>query len=173
MTKINCNNGKFNFDYFKEKINTVHEKLELDDFNENYILMAKLNVEIAKKVNEFNEYLMSKDGLVGSAWIIIMMIYSSEEELSAIDLCDSLGQSKATVSRIIESLKDKDLISEVENKKDRRRNNLMITETGISYIKNKIKIHRNYYNLVFGNINVESLVPEMLKVLNNMNKESL
>lgn len=173
MTKINCSSGKFNFDYFKEKIQTVHEKLELNDFNENYILVAKLSVEIAKKVNEFNESLMSKDGLVGSAWIILMMIYSSEEELSAIDLCESLGQSKATVSRIIESLKDKNLISEVENKKDRRRNNLMITKNGISYIKEKIKIHRNYYNVVFGDCNVNLIVPEMLKILNNINKENV
>lgn len=168
MNKV-CDGKFFSFSFFKEKIKRVHKKLNLEDLSENYIIAAKLNIEVAKKMNEFNEKSMSKDGFVGQAWIILMMIYSSEEELCAIDLCDSLGQSKATVSRIIESLKEKNLIDEIENKVDRRKYNLIITTTGENYIKSKIEEHKNFYNTIFKDVDTEKIIPEMLKVLENIN----
>lgn len=168
MTKLNCGSRHFSFDFFKEKIKQVHTKLDLSDLNEDYIIAAKLSIEVAKKMNEFNEKSMAKDGFVGQSWIILMMI-CSQEALCAMDLCDSLGQSKATISRIIEALKEKSLIEEIENKDDRRKYNLSITENGKLYIKEKMVEHKKYYNTVFKGINTEVLIPEMLSVLNKMN----
>lgn len=168
MNKM-CDGKVFSFSFFKEKIKRIHKKLNLIDLSESYIIAAKLSIEVAKKMNEFNEKSMSKDGFVGQAWIILMMIYSSEEELCAIDLCDHLGQSKATVSRIIESLKDKNLIDEIENKVDRRKYNLVITPAGENYIKEKIQEHKHFYNEIFKNVDIEKLNPEMLKLLENIN----
>lgn len=168
MNKM-CDKKFFSFSFFKEKIKRVHKKLNLMDLNEDYIIATKLNIEVAKKMNEFNEKSMSKDGLVGQAWIILMMIYSSEEDLCAIDLCDYLGQSKATLSRIIESLKEKSLIDEIENKVDRRKYNLIITPEGEKYIKEKIKEHKHFYNEIFKDVDIEKLNPEMLKILENIN----
>lgn len=168
MNKM-CDGKFFSFSFFKEKIKRVHKKLKLKDLNENYIIAAKLSIEVAKKINEINEKTMSKDGFVGQAWIILMMIYSTEEDLCAIDLCESLGQSKATVSRIIESLKEKELIDEIENKVDRRKYNLVITQVGEDYIKEKIKEHKDFYNAIFKDVDIDKLNPEMLKVLENIN----
>lgn len=169
MTKSMCESKQFSFEFFKEKIKKVHNKLDLGDFNEDYIIAAKLSVEVARKVNEFNEKSMAKDGLVGQAWMILMMICSSEKELCAMDLCDALGQSKATISRIIESLKEKSLIEEIENKNDRRKYYLNITSTGIDYVKNKMIDHKKFYNNVFELIDTKVVIAEMLKVLNKMN----
>lgn len=168
MTKI-CEYKQFSFQFFKEKIKKVHNKLDLGNFNEDYIIAAKLSVEVARKVNEFNEKSMAKDCLVGQAWIILMMICSSDKELCANDLCESLGQSKATISRIIESLKEKSLIEETESKNDRRKYYLNITTTGISYVKNKMVEHKKFYNTVFEGVNTSVLIPEMLSVLDKMN----
>lgn len=169
MGKFSCEGRQFSFDFFKEKIKKIHKKLDLSDLNEDYIIASKLSVEVAKKMNEFNEKSMAKDGFVGPTWIILMMISSTEEDLCAMDLCEALGQSKATVSRIIESLKEKDLIEEIENKIDRRKYNLNITKTGNEYIKEKMQEHKKFYNTVFQGVNTQILIPEMLSVLNKMN----
>lgn len=169
MTKTICEGKQFSFCFFKEKIKKVHQKLDLSDLKEDYIIAAKLSVEVARKMNEFNEKSMAKDGFVGQAWIILMMICSSEQELFAMDLCEALGQSKATISRIIEALKDKELIEEVENKTDRRKYNLNMTTKGTEYIKHKMVEHKKFYNTVFEGINTNVLIPEMLEVLNKMN----
>lgn len=165
-----CDGKQFSFDFFREKIKRVHQKLDLNDFNEEYIIAAKLSVEVARKINEFNEKSMAKDGFVGQAWIILMMIFSSDQELCAMDLCEALGQSKATISRIVETLKEKELIEEIENKKDRRKYDLNITSKGIEYIKKKMVAHKNFYNDVFEGINASVLIPQMLEILNKMNQ---
>lgn len=169
MGKFNCEGRQFSFDFFREKVKNVHKKLDLSEFNEDYIVAAKLNVEVAKKMNEFNEKFMAKDGFVGQTWIILMIICSTEEDLCAMDLCEALGQSKATVSRIIESLKEKSFVEEVENKTDRRKYNLNITPKGTDYIKEKMIEHRKFYNTIFQDINTAILIPEMLSVLNKIN----
>lgn len=169
MTKTMCEGKQFSFDFFREKIKKVHKKLDLSDLKEDYIIAAKLSIEVARKMNEFNEKSMAKDGFVGQTWIILMMICSTEEELCAMDLCEALGQSKATISRIIEALKEKSLIEEIENKTDRRKYNLNITAKGTEYIKEKMKEHKQFYNTVFEGINTSILIPEMLNVLNRMN----
>lgn len=169
MTKLSCEGRHFSFDFFKEKVKKVHEKLDLADVNEDYIIAAKLNIEVAKKMNEFNEKCMAKDGLVGQSWIILMMICSQEEDLCAMDLCEALGQSKATISRIIDTLKEKSFIEEIENQSDRRKYNLNITPIGKEYIKQKMIEHKKFYNAVFEGINTAVLIPEMLAVLNKIN----
>lgn len=169
MTKISCEGRYFSFDFFKEKVKNVHNKLDLSNLNEDYIIAAKLSIEVAKKMNEFNERSMAKDGFVGQTWIILMMICSQESELCAMDLCESLGQSKATISRIIDALKEKSFIEEVENKLDRRKYNLNITEAGKDYIKKKMIHHKQFYDTVFQGVNTSILIPEMLSVLNKMN----
>lgn len=169
MTKSMCESKQFSFQFFKEKIKKVHNKLDLGNFSEDYIIAAKLSVEVARKVNEFNEKSMAKDGLVGQAWMILMMICSSDKELCANDLCEALGQSKATISRIIEALKEKSLIEETESKNDRRKYYLNITSHGIVYIKNKMVEHKKFYTNVFEGVNTNVLIPEMLNVLNKMN----
>ena len=169
MTK--CNEKQFNYDFFKEKINKVNKKVGVANFNNSYIIAAKLAIEISKKINDFNEKSMAKDGLVGQSWIILVMIFSSEDEICAIDLCDYMNQNKATVSRIVESLKDKNFIQEIENKTDRRKYNLIITELGSQYVKEKMINHTNYYNTVFSGVNTDILIPEMLNVLNGMSNK--
>lgn len=54
MNKM-CDGKVFSFSFFKEKIKRIHKKLNLIDLSESYIIAAKLNIEVAKKMNEFNE----------------------------------------------------------------------------------------------------------------------
>lgn len=50
-------------------------------------------------------------------------------------MADCLGKDKSSVLRLIDSLEKKDLIRRVVDKKDRRKNYLMITKKGERVIK--------------------------------------
>jgi DNA-binding MarR family transcriptional regulator len=133
------------------------------------ILSMKLYLEVGKRTNEYIEKSMSKDGLVGASWMVLMMLYSVEnEDVYAKDICENLAQNKATLSRIVESLVKKGFViySELEN--DRRKNILKLTEDGKIYIKDKIIEHSKFFNKLYDGVNRESVKEDMTKLLNNI-----
>jgi len=169
--KITCGGHLFSFEHFKEKVKFVYNKICIKSMKMDDLFAAKLAMEISKQINQFNIKSMAEYGLVGDAWIVLMIIYS-EEDLVANDICEILGQNKSTVSRIIESLKEKEFISENRNKDDRRKNNLSVTESGLLFIKEKMIKHNQFYENAFKGVNSELIVIELQKVLENINKNN-
>ncbi|NVN93965.1 MAG: MarR family transcriptional regulator [Bacteroidetes bacterium] len=66
---------------------------------------------------------------------MLHLISIKEEDVIQKDMADCLGKDKSSVLRLIDSLEKKDLIRRVVDKKDRRKNYLMITKKGERVIK--------------------------------------
>jgi DNA-binding MarR family transcriptional regulator len=162
---------KFSIDYLRGRITKIKNKMNFTDLNEDVLIYTKISMEINKRIDDYVEKSMSKDGLVGSAWMVLIIIYSAEnEQLYATEICDYLLKSKSTMSRVIESLEDKGYIVEITSKEDRRKTALMVTSNGKNYIEKKIKEHYGFYSHIYKNIDISRLMPEMEKILQNIYK---
>jgi DNA-binding MarR family transcriptional regulator len=141
---------------------------------EENILCGRLIVQIAKNMERQVEIDMEKDGLVGSSWMVLIITYSSQEQkVIASDICEALAQNKSTTSRIIESLIEKKFIVRKPDEIDRRKVYLHITQEGKKYVETKLALHNTYHSKIWEGIDVNTLLPQMIKMLENSYKSSL
>lgn len=138
------------------------------------ILCGRLIVQIAKNMEKQVEIDMEKDGLVGASWMVLIITYSSEEQkVIASDINETLAQNKSTTSRIIESLIEKQFIVRKPDETDRRKIYLHITDEGKKYVEKKLALHNTYHSKIWEGIDVNILLPQMIKMLENSYQHSL
>ena len=87
---------------------------------------------LKKRINEQND---DEIKLTNEQFGLLHLISIKEEDVIQKDMADCLGKDKSSVLRLIDSLEKKDLIRRVVDKKDRRKNYLMITKKGERVIK--------------------------------------
>ncbi|MGK5086439.1 TolC family protein [Bdellovibrionota bacterium FG-2] len=58
----------------------------------------------------------------------------AEKTLTQTELAENIGVSTPTLSRLLEGLKKQDLVTQIQDKKDRRKNHLTLTKNGLSKI---------------------------------------
>lgn len=97
---------------------------------ETAMLLIKKNVEF-----------VAKQGLTNQQWVILIHLakdpnlpYLIREKhtkpLMASELADSLGVTRANITNLLTTLIDKDLIQQIEDKQDRRKKRLVLTNKG-------------------------------------------
>ena len=125
---------------------------------ETAMLLIKKNVEF-----------VAKEGLTNQQWVILIHLakdpnlpYLIREKhtkpLMASELADSLGVTRANITNLLTTLIDKKLIKQIEDKEDRRKKRLILTQRGEDLIK-KMQPARQHSNEV------------MLKGLSDKDKE--
>jgi len=116
----------------------------LDKNLNNAILLGiyEASVHLLKKNIEF----VSKLGLTNQQWVIMIHLAkdpslpylireSHEKPIMANELADSLGVTRANVTTLVKALIQKNLVVQIEDKEDRRKKRLMLTDSGKSLIK--------------------------------------
>jgi len=97
---------------------------------ETAMLLIKKNVEF-----------VAKQGLTNQQWVILIHLakdpnlpYLIREKhtkpLMASELADSLGVTRANITNLLTTLIEKDLIQQIEDKQDRRKKRLVLTNKG-------------------------------------------
>jgi len=93
-------------------------------------LLIKKNVEF-----------VSKQGLTNQQWVILIHLAKDpnipylireqhEKPMMASELADSLGVTRANITNLLTALMDKKLIKQIEDKSDRRKKRLVLTNKG-------------------------------------------
>lgn len=88
---------------------------------------------------------------------LLYAISNRKEEVIQQDMAEMMKKDKSVVLRIIDSLEEKDLIRRVVDKKDRRKNCLMITKVGARVISNCQAIGKQLVEEIHQGIDEEDL----------------
>lgn len=171
---MTCYKKELSVEYFQQRIQNVKDLNPDMIISENHVIAGRLMVQAANNMERQIELNMANDGLVGAAWMVLIIIYSNQEQkVIASDICDSLDQNKSTTSRIIESLIEKQFVIREADSIDRRKTYLHITAEGKIYVEKKLTIYHAYMDKVWEGVDVDALLPQMSKLLANTYKTTL
>lgn len=163
-------------EFLKDKVTNINNQVKdtTGHLNESWIITTRLIYEINYLMQHHLESEMSKFGLVGESWIVLMVIFgSSKQTIIANDICQHLHKNKATTSRIVDSLIQKNFLERLEDICDRRKIFLRITQEGKNFINERIQAHAEYHKAIWENVNLENLMKETIKVHHNLKKAEI
>lgn len=109
---------------------------QIPDLPVTQILTSRALVFLGRELSNMVDQRLRPHGLSEIEFRTLMNVYSFRETAAyPSDLCTSLGQSPANITRITDTLVERGLISRVPDERDRRRLVLKTTEHGEQLIK--------------------------------------
>ncbi len=106
---------------------------------------------------------------------VLLFLYNNPEYDTAKDIVELRGFAKSYVSKAVDLLIKKELISNFEDKNDRRINHLKLTDKSHDIVEEGKLIQKNFFEIIYKNISKEDRENHQ-KILNQMvenMKESL
>ena len=120
---------------------------------------GKIQKEYTKLINrEFHEYNINKGDLP------FLFSLSSNKYLTQKELAEKLNYNEATVTRAIKRLENKGFIERKEDKKDKRKKNIVLTEKGEYVTKETMQKLEKIENIILNEFDSEEQ-KEFLKYL--------
>jgi DNA-binding MarR family transcriptional regulator len=161
----NCDK-EFSLDFLGERIQRVKSLLSnAKGIDEKQIISCRLLYELSENMQQEIDNHMSEYGLVGEAWIVLMIVCSSTEgKLIANDICCHLGKNKSTTSRIVESLIQKKFLIRIPDENDRRQIFLHITEEGKKFINENIDSHIRYHKELWKGVDIDLFLKQIIQL---------
>ena len=131
-------------------------------------LFLTLEETIRNVKTTFNSTFARHDfGISYDQWLVLGQVYH-KQGISQHEICKNIVKEPASVSRIIKSLMNKDLILKLSDKKNKRANKIYLTHQGIELSQQIVKICRKSYEKQFKGIYEREL--NMIKnILNRIN----
>ncbi|WP_083318228.1 MarR family winged helix-turn-helix transcriptional regulator [Floricoccus tropicus] len=127
--------------------------------------------EVEKNYNKILEHF----DLSESRFVIMMYLSRAEEnQLLSSELAERLGVSKATISKILKKMEEKNLIEKIPSKTDKRSTYIKLTEEGLKKLKYFLPYNYKAVDQLFSNFSEKELenFAQLLEKLEN-NKEKL
>jgi DNA-binding MarR family transcriptional regulator len=157
---------------FKRKISTLkkfHPDLPIDEFS-----AMRLIISISKNLETKREKQMQKHGLHGLSWLVLVMTYSSEEQkMIPTQICTTLNQAKATMTRIIDELIDRGYLMREHDLVDRRKVFISITEKGKEFVSSELmSTHIKQINNLWQGCDVKLLIEQLDRALSNLEENN-
>jgi DNA-binding MarR family transcriptional regulator len=158
-------------DFLKERVQKINLGSPTSKtFNESQVIGCRLLYEISQNMQQQVDIDMAQYGLVGEAWIILVIVYSSaQEKIIANDICLHLGKNKSTTSRIVDSLIQKQFLTRMPDEKDRRQVFLHITEEGKQFVNQNMESHIRFHEQLWDGIDMELFLKQIIQL--NMNSK--
>lgn len=106
------------------------------NFNYGFILEStakKIKLELQRKFNEINA------DITVDQWVILLELYQHNTQ-NQVELCERCSKDAPTITRIIELLLKKELITREECKSDRRKFNISLSRKGKSLVQKLLPI---------------------------------
>ena len=72
--------------------------------------------------------------------VLLFIIYNKKDEVTQKDIANITGKNKSTILRLTDALEEKDLVRRAIDKKDKRKNYLMITNKGQNELQKRLEI---------------------------------
>lgn len=159
-------------DFLKERVKKINLGSPTSKiFNESQVIGCRLLYEVSQNMQQQVDIDMARFGLVGEAWIILVIVYSStEEKIIANDICLHLGKNKSTTSRIVDSLIQKKFLTRIPDEKDRRQVFLHITEEGKQFVSQNMESHINFHEQLWKGIDMNLFLQQIIQL--NMNSKT-
>ena len=86
----------------------------------------------------FDQELRNKVGITFGQWKIIVILENNNDSLSQKEIADKLGLEGPTIIPIIDKLEKDEFVKRIVDKKDRRNNQIFLTEKTISLLDSVI-----------------------------------
>lgn len=106
-----------------------------------HILMRKITTDFETLLEQF----FNQWGITTSRFVILNMLYHTEEGMTPTETAKKVGVTNATISAILSGLKDAGLIQSVQNTGDSRSYRVKLSEAGLELLK---KIYPVYHENV-------------------------
>lgn len=157
---------------FKKKINNLkkyHPDLPVDEFS-----AMRLLISISKNLEMMREKQMQEYGLHGLSWLVLVMTYSSEEQkIIPTQICTALNQAKATMTRIIDELIEKEYLTREHDLVDRRKVFVSITEKGQEFVSSQLmNNHIKQIKNLWKGCDVKLLIEQLDLALSNLEENN-
>ena len=88
---------------------------------------------------------------------LLHYIHIKTEEVIQQDMAEMMGKDKSAILRLTDSLEERGLVRRVTDLKDRRKNCLMVTKTGLQVLEQKKKILEKLSERLYSGISEEDL----------------
>ena len=154
------------FNHFEKRILRVAEKnLGMPVKN---ITLTRMFFYIFKELEVKANHFMAEYGINNTHYVALMMIYSSEDNvLNPCILSDSLLSSRANITRLMDELVENGWVERKGSNEDRRRVDLSLTTTGISFIEKLLPRNWERINNIWANFSSDEieLTEKMLRKL--------
>ena len=110
-----------------------------------HLLMRKITTDFETLLEEFfNQY-----GITTSRFVILNMLYHTEECMTPTETAKKVGVTNATISAILSGLKDAGLIQSVQNAGDSRSYRVKLSEQGLELLKKIYPVYHENVNKVW------------------------
>ena len=131
--------------------------------------IGKLSQEVSKGLGQLLEVAFAKNGLKVSSreWIVLSYLYNSSNVTQS-DLVIPLGRDKVAVKRLIDLMEGRDLVCRQNASKDKRFNQITLTQEGTQLYLKLEPIVEKYMSFAMQNIENENF-KTTLKVLDQLN----
>ena len=132
----------------EEGLSNLQKRVESVPVTE--ILISRLLINLAREMSSHLDQRLRPSGLSEPEFKVLVSIYASPDNVvNPSELCVSIGQSPANITRLTDSLVERELISRVADENDRRKLLLQITPHGTALIKKLMPVmtdgaRRNY-----------------------------
>jgi len=160
------------------KIKEIQNRLaKLKDTSENFSLNEVLLTRLLFKTTKQFERIMDKrmqecGGLTCTSWGVLMVTYDTEDsKILPSELASMLRQPKPTMTRVVDELIQRGYLEREHDKKDRRKIFISITQEGKKFIMDNMGAHDEILKNIWENCNVESVIKELGKALDNMEEK--
>jgi MarR family transcriptional repressor of emrRAB len=121
---------------FRNQASLIRLQHQIPDLPATQILTSRALVFLGRELSNMVDQRLRPHGLSEIEFRTLMHVYSFREIAAyPSDLCTSLGQSPANITRITDTLVERGLISRVADERDRRRLVLKATEQGAQLIE--------------------------------------
>lgn len=115
---------------------------------------------------------LEKSGVTVAEWVILRELYEYDETIQPSKIAEATGLSRGTISKLIDRLLKKDLVTREESLNDRRFQNIMLTTKARKLVPTLTKIADENDNLFFSAITSEEKkdLREILVKISNFHK---
>jgi MarR family transcriptional repressor of emrRAB len=140
------------------------------------ILISRLLINLGREISNHLDQRLRPFGLSEPEFKVLVSIYSSPEGVAnPSELCSSIGQSPANITRLTDSLVERDLISRISDQQDRRKLVLQMTPQGTTLIKKLMPLmvdgaRKNYRN--FSRTDLKRLLADLKQLAETIDRDS-
>lgn len=121
--------------------------MEQNTSQENVIIELEKTIRNVRE--SFNTVFQKKHfGVSYDQWLIIDQV-KNKQGISQIEIANNTGKDRASISRIIKNLQQKDLLTKMHNEENKRANKVYLTPDGLELSDRIISVYNEVYQNQF------------------------
>lgn len=137
--------------------------------SENILIEIEKTIRIVREA--FNSEFHKRQFKVSyDQWLIIQQV-QNKQGISQIEIAKNTGKDRASISRIIKNLQQKNILTKTSNESNKRANKVYLTPNGLELFDRIITVYRDIYKRQFDGIYEQelNLLKEILVRINHNN----